>query len=200
MSSISLDLSSHQLKKLGNGNKIIIKPEMVGKGIKLKLPTEHIKAINNAKKSGKAYKIQLTTTEGGDLKKTLKTIWRGYQKYVKPVVAPAIRKGLTQAVKVGLPALAVATGNPELAPGAAWVANEIGDKVVNQIGDVTGAYGLHSKKHKLKDDYSLIISPDHPAFTPYQKPLKSGGRMNVNLHLGKPKLISRSGSFIPAGY
>lgn len=198
MSSISLDLSSHQLKKLTNGNKILVKPEMVGKGMKLKLPAEHVKNLNKAKKSGKAIKIQLSSTEGGDLKKVLKNVWRGYQKYVRPVVGPAIRKGLTQAVKVALPAAAIALGAPEAAPAAAWVANEIGNKAVNALGDVTGAYGLHTKKNRLKDDYSLMISPEHPAFTPYQKPLKSGGRMNIKLHAGKPRIL-HGGSFLPAG-
>ena len=57
MSSISLDLSSHQLKKLGNGNKILIKPEMIGKGIKIPLPAEHIKNIKDAKKITKQLKF-----------------------------------------------------------------------------------------------------------------------------------------------
>jgi hypothetical protein len=204
---IKLNLSQPQWRKIHKDKTVLIKPESIGCGMKVHLPQDKIKKLQNAKKKNKGIKLSLSAEEkllaGEGFKDVLKKGWKGYQKIVKPVVGPLIRKGLKAVVKAALPAAAVALGQPELAPAASALANSVGDQAVDKLGDVTGAYGL-KKNLKLKDDWSNFVNHRHPAMNP-RLPLpdfstpnttNSGGRLLVKA--GHPKVaITRAGSFLP---
>lgn len=133
-------------------------------------------------------------TEGGKI--SLGDVVKGYKKYVKPVVGPAIRKGLTKAIKVGAPVLATAVGQPELAPLASGLADQYAESAVNKLGDVTGAFGIHHKEHAkrynktkpavISDTHSNFLNPLHPAMNPALPPPDMS--------------VIHGGSFRPAGY
>jgi hypothetical protein len=57
---------------------------------------------------------------------------------------------MTQVVKKGLPAAAIAMGQPELAAPAALLADKYAASAVNALGDATGGFGVKAKARKTK--------------------------------------------------
>lgn len=148
-------------------------------------------------------------TEGGKLswKGFKRGFSREYKQHVKPIVAPIIRQGLKTAIKTGLPALAVMTGQPQLAPMAGIIADKYGDQGIDALGKATGAFGLKkgrrgrvAKKAPLSTAiakstiqgqyFSNILPLDHPALKPGDTRLKQGGSF----------LPAGGRGFKPAGY
>ncbi|NBP02414.1 MAG: hypothetical protein EBU90_20315 [Proteobacteria bacterium] len=108
---------------------------------------------------------------------------RVYRNDIRPIVGPALKQGVKGAIEYGLPALAVASGNPELVPVAGMIASQISDPATEMIGKTTGAYGMRGGG-RLKSDYSLKLDHVHPAMNP-QKQLQ---------------MVTSGGSFKQAGY
>jgi hypothetical protein len=151
---VLLDLTPVQKRKLANGKTIQLKPEMIGKGTKVMLGSPKAKRILSAHKRNRGCRMGMTDDElemsGGKIswkgiKRALSKGWKGYKKYVKPIVSPIIREGLKMAIKTGGPALAAAVGQPELAALTPAV-----EKAVMKIGDVSGAYSVGKLKKGMK--------------------------------------------------
>lgn len=112
---------------------------------------------------------EATPSKGGrvNIGKVLKTVGKVYRKNIRPVVGPTLKSAVTNAIKTALPAAAIALGQPELAPVAAAVANQIAGPAAASFGNLTGAYGLKSKrKVVLTSNRSTLIHSQHPAFHP----------------------------------
>ena len=205
LASFKVALTPRNISRLRNGHTVQLKADQIGGAVShthvIKLSGVYAKKLTLAQKKNAGTKIQLSKQEieasglnARDIGRALKKVADVYKKNVRPVVGPAIRDGLTKAVKVALPAAAVAIGAPELAPVASAVANQFGSKAVNALGDVTGAYGVKGKKKfVLSNTRSTMIGSQHPAMSPGM-PIHDhsvGGALR--------KAIMRGGSFLPAG-
>lgn len=181
LASFKVALTPRNVSRLRNGHVVQLKADQIaGSGAAahthiIKLSGPYAKKLTTAQRKNVGAKIKLSKQEieasGLNLKdvgRALKAGFEAYKKNVKPVVGPAIRDGLTKAVKAALPAAAVAIGAPELAPAAAAIANQFGSQAVNALGDVTGAYGVKkgSKKFVLSNSYNTMIGVHHPAMHP----------------------------------
>lgn len=202
MSEFKVALTPRNVSRLRNGHIVQLKADQIGGAMPhthvIKLSGVYAKKLTSAQKKVGA-KIQLSKQEieaSGlnikDVGRALKKVADVYKKNIKPVIGPAIRDGLTKAVKVGLPATAIALGAPELAPVASAIADQFGSKAVNALGDVTGAYGVGKKKFVLSNNRNTMLGSRHPAMSPHL-PLADhsiGGALR--------KHGIRGGSFLPA--
>ena len=182
MENLKIDLKPGHLRRLADGNTITIKPDMIGTGIPLRVHPMTAKKIKRAHRAGKACRLCMSQAEieasGGKItwkgfKRGLKQGWDFYKKSIKPIVGPLIRKGLKAAVEKGVPAAAAYVGAPELALAAPELS-----KAVEQIGDVSGAYGVKEDLRKagraIKKYYKKEIQPTvSPLIT---KQLQKGAR------------------------
>jgi hypothetical protein len=176
MPEVAVQLSERNMSRIRNGHTVLLKPTQLGSGShKLQINDELAKRVGAAMKKNKGVKIQLSAQEieASGLRSALKRVGRAYQRSIKPVVGPVIRDVMTQVVKKGLPAAAIAMGQPELAAPAAFLADRYAAKAVNALGDATGGFGL--KKKKQKQSSSLItydgnmsgfLPANHPALWP----------------------------------
>ena len=212
-------LTTPQLRKLHKGETVQLKHEHIGEGLKIHLAHGKIKKMLTAKRNKKGMRLKMTPEEvemnghgifdfikkvahkvgsfvKNDVAPVAKSAYKGYQKYVKPVVGPAIRKGLAKALPVAVAAAATMLGQPELAIPAAAFASKIATPLVDTVGNVSGAYGLkHKKRFHLREDSATMVHSRHPAMNPvlplpdFSKPdhKHSGGR------------LTRGGSFLASG-
>lgn len=210
-------------KKLVRGATVQLKPcHMSGSGmsvkpVDLKLSPKMEKAIAKAMRASKGYRLRLSPAEieGSGIKEAfekfkvgakrgLEGVKKGYELYkehVVPVAGPAIRKGLKGAAKAGLAALAVA--QPELVPAIALLESQ-SDRIVDAIGDKTGAYGMCGGAMKQQrthyapewDTYSSLIGPNHPAMHPPRSELPAMGELVIHHYHHHP---GPSGSFKAVG-
>lgn len=190
---VSLGLTKPQLRKLHKGQCCQLKPDqMRGGSITLMLSRGKVRKIRTAHKKSKGLRLKMTPDEieqsGEGFKEIMKNVGEKIKKGIKKA-GPYIRKGLTEAVKVGLPALAVAVGQPELALPAKVLADTVAKKAVDKLGDVAG-FGM--KRKRLKDDYSNFQASDHPAMSPHL-PLPDFSKPNPHLMSGSG-LIAKTGS------
>lgn len=150
MPEVTVELSARNLARIRNGHTIQLKAAQIGGGsTTLKINDELAKRVSAAMKKNKGVKIQLSAHEieaSGlklkDVGRALKQMGRAYNRTVKPVVGPIIRDVLTQVVKKGLPAAAIAMGQPELAAPAAMLGEKYAASAVNALGDATGGFGV----------------------------------------------------------
>lgn len=203
MSEFKVALTPRNVSRLRNGHIVQLKADQIGGAVPhthvIKLSGVYAKKLTTAQKKKVGAKIQLSKQEieaSGlnikDVGRALKKVADVYKKNIKPIVGPAIRDGLTKAVKVGLPAAAIAVGAPELAPVASAIADQLGSKAVNALGDVTGAYGVGKKKFVLSNSRNTMLGTRHPAMSP-RLPMADhsiGGALR--------KHGIRGGSFLPA--
>jgi len=170
MEEVEIDLSPAQIRKLKKGQTIQLKPAMIGKGMKVPMKAHKAKRIHSAARRSKGVRLSMDEDEieagritWGDLKRGLKKAWRGYKKYVKPVAAPIIKKGLQIGVEKGSQALAAYTGQPEIA----ILGKIAAEKGVPALGRVTGAYGM---KRAVVPNTSMVSN-----FLPAANPLLQYG-------------------------
>lgn len=186
MPEVTVELTPRNLARIRNGHTIQLKPTQIGGSTTLKINDELAKRVAAAQKKNKGVKIQLSAQEieaSGlklrDVGRALKKVGRAYQKTVKPVVGPIIRDVMTQVVKKGLPAAAIAMGQPELAAPAALLADRYAASAVNALGDATGGFGVKGagskkkapappKKQSVLYDGSMsgFLPANHPAMWP----------------------------------
>lgn len=161
MESVKLDLTARQISKLRNGHPVQLKPSQVGCGMEVKLHASKAKKLHSAARRSKGCRVSMTQEEcdmsGGKLswkgfKRGLKKGWDVYQKDIKPIVSPLIRKGLKAAVEKGLPALAAAVGQPELAAAVPALS-----KGVDAVGNATKAFGVKSDLKKISNFYKKNV-------------------------------------------
>lgn len=149
MQEIQLDLSRTQVNKLKKGGAVQLKASQMGCGMPLMVSAAISKRVARSMKSGKGMRLSLTDEElqgSGifeDIKEGFRKASKFYQKNLKPVVGPLIKKGLQAGLKAGVAAASAA--QPELAPGLVALEKAYGDKLVNVVGKQTGAYGLKKK-------------------------------------------------------
>jgi hypothetical protein len=155
MPEVKVDLSERNLARIRNGHTIQLKASQIGGGTKIQVNDELAKRVATAMKKNKGVKIQLSAQEieaSGlklrDVGRALQKMGKAYNRKVKPVVGPIIRDVMTQVVKKGLPAAAIAMGQPELAAPAALLADKYAASAVNALGDATGGFGVKAKARK----------------------------------------------------
>ena len=211
-------LSHEQVKRLHKGETVQLKHDQVGRGEhKLMLSKSKATKMMTAHRSGKGMRLHMSPAEisasGLSLKDVGNALKKGYQLYqknVKPLVGQQIRAGLTNAIKVGAPALAAAVGMPEASPALAALADKYAASAVNAVGDVTGAFGLPHGKHKkkmlrIKDDYNTLLQHQHPAMNPHLPLPDQSHPQYTNIGAGVVHHHhfhhhTKGGSFLPAGY
>lgn len=227
MVEVSVDLTPRNVSRLRNGHTVQLKHSQIGSGVhKLHINDALAKKIEAALKKQKGVKIQLSAEEidgSGlrlkDIGRALKGAAKVYREKVRPVVAPVIRKVLTEGIKKGLPAAAIALGQPQLAAPAAMIANELATPAVNALGRATGGFGVKKRKRTAvrlaergmaqsavhhSDDYTPVpmmnpvyggsmsgFLPGHPAM--------NAGDDTIPDHSSKSKRKMRGGSFKMAG-
>jgi hypothetical protein len=157
MPEVKVDLSERNLARIRNGHTIQLKASQIGGGTTLKINDQLAKRVADAHRKNKGVKIQLSAQEieaSGlklrDVGRALKSLGKAYNRQVKPVVGPIIRDVMTQVVKKGLPAAAIAMGQPELAAPAALLADKYAASAVNALGDATGGFGVKRKTTRGK--------------------------------------------------
>jgi hypothetical protein len=171
MQPIDFHLSTAQLKKLATGKVIQLKHAQIGTGIhRLYInPATHKKVVK-AHASGKGVRLQLSEEEiehnGEGFRQWIGKVWKGikgaYNKVLKPILSPLIRTGLNTAVSA-IPGL-----------------NQVNSayKLVDKIGDKTGAFGLSKWKHGEKQTGlakwshggevpPFMMAPSNGALEPY---------------------------------
>jgi hypothetical protein len=111
-----------------------------------------------------------------------------YQKHAKKYVAPHLKN----AVQSGRRALVEKAKKvaPKFAEDISRLDEEYGDKLVTQLGEKTGAYGLR-RGRGIKSDYSNFLNHTHPAMRPVMLPAIGGGAALYSVPTG--------GSFKVAG-
>ena len=163
MEDITLDLSSRQMSRLRNGHTIQVKPDVVGRGMPLKLHGSKVRKLHTAARRQKGCRLDMSPEEfeasgiswkgfkrgvskaAKETGKVLKVGYKGYQEYLKPTLGPAIRKGLQTGARALGAAAAAATAQPELALVGELLARE----TIPYIGDKTGAFGMKEDAMKL---------------------------------------------------
>lgn len=108
---------------------------------------------------------------GRQIKGTVNEGLRTYRENVRPTVGPILKEGVKQAIKQGLPAAvaaaATATGQPQLLaamPAVKILADKIADPATENLGKMTGAYGMRGGR--LQSNYSNFLNTHHPAQSP----------------------------------
>lgn len=147
-SPVLIDLSPLMIRKLGDNKVVQLKGGMIGGGMKVMVPPHMAKRLSRAQRLNKGMRFHMTPEDlemnggrinwkklGRTIKKGAKKAWEGYKKYVKPVVGPAVRKGLTKGAQ------ALVAANPELGFLEPVVA-----PAVAKVGDISGAYGMKKKR------------------------------------------------------
>lgn len=155
MESLLLDLGVRQVGRLRNGHVVTIKPSMVGKGMEVKMDKMKAKKIMSAVRRQKGARLGLTEEEctasgltWKAVKRGLKKVWDGYQKYAKPIVSPLAKSAIKLAAKEA-PKLVSMAGAPELAPLATIMAPAL-EEAGLAIGKVTGAYSVKKPRKGMK--------------------------------------------------
>lgn len=183
---VDVDMTEMQKKKLHKGKTITLKAEQLhGSGVRIHVASSKAKKMTRAKKNNKGFRLTMNQEEmettggalslkaiGRAIKKGAKQVAATYKKDIKPVVAPVLKEGVKQAITKGLPlaasAAATALGQPQLAVPAAVVASKIAEKIAepaaSKLGQVSGAYGVKSRK--LQSNYSNFLNHQHPAMNP----------------------------------
>ena len=153
MEEILLDLTPHHVRRLSNGHTIQLKHHHIGHGVRVHLHHHKVMHIHRAHRNRRGVRINMDEHElhasgfWSKVKHGLQEGWKGYKKYVKPIVSKAIRKGLVKGIEWGAPAAATFFGAPEAAPAAAQIAHLAANDLVNAVGNKTGAYGVRRRRH-----------------------------------------------------
>ena len=191
---VEVSLTPTQARKLVKGKTVqLTKRSLQGGSNWIAVSPALHKRVMKAKRGGKGIRIQLTPDEieaSGEglwdlIKKGAKKVKSGYDKYVKPVVAPILKKGARTALRLGEAALG--TVIPELAPAIGWADKKWGDQLVDEFGSRTGAYGL-----------GPLLPSYHPAMNPVRMP-PSGVGVGVARCPHCKGCVQMGGSFKPAG-
>jgi len=146
METTKLSLTPKQMEKLATGGAIMVGKEMMGGAIECPLHPSKLAKMRANHAAGKKYRLTMEPSEmhGGSwkqFKKYINTGFRAYKKHVVPVIGKPLRKGLKYGAHAGLETLAAMSGRPEAVAIARSIADEL-EKLVDLVGDKTGAYGM----------------------------------------------------------
>jgi hypothetical protein len=181
-----IKLSKLNARNLRKGKPTLIKHDQYDpEGIEIFLGHLKHRKMETAHKKKKGFKLNLSQDElkhseehGKGFKDFFSKAYKGYQKYVKPLVGDEIRKGLKEgaktAIKTAAVAIPTALGQPELAVPASAVANSkitdrLIDKGIDKLGDLTGGFGLRNH-YKLENNMNGFLNARHPAQDSYNPP------------------------------
>lgn len=170
---MNLSLTDAQLRKLAKGQGVIIKPHCMDaeKGYGLMMSAVKHRRMMKAHTKGKGYTLKLEPDEmdaneveieggrinwkkiGRQLRSTAKAVGRFYNREIKPVVGPALKKLVKKGIEKGIPAataaLATLVGQPEIGavtlPAVERFAERIAEPAASKIGKTTGAFGMKKK-------------------------------------------------------
>ena len=140
METVQVSLTSANARKLLSQERTLLKADQLGHGsVSLHLKPRAAKRVKTAMRKSKGIVLLL---EGPELHASRESISQGGSLWgsVKKLyhkAKPEIRKGVKWATKKGLHAAASA-----FVPEAAPLVDKYSDKLVDKVGDVTGAYGL----------------------------------------------------------
>ena len=162
---VKLTVSEGQFDKLRRGHAIQISAANLSNGKHMLFlgPANH-KKVMKARKAKKGVRIELSRAEleksAEGLKDFLKSASNFYQKHIKSVAAPFLKKGVESLANVAL--TAAETAVPSLATtlekGRQYIPN-----LTEKVGKVTGAYGLMGKGKK-KSKKAMSAEPQHPQY------------------------------------
>ncbi len=183
---LKLNLSERQRSRLRNGHSIQIKPEQVGSGMPLHVNPMLHKKIMSAHRRGKGSRLQLSGSEieASGLKETLQKAAKFYKEKIRPVAAPYLKRGAKRLLNVGKEALNTATLGA-LEPELQSLYDRYGDKAVEVLGRVSGAYGF---KGGAVIPFAPLLSDQAPMakrkqisrrLKPPGEPSSSGGSFRV---------------------
>ena len=172
MEDIQLDLTPRQIRMLKGGRTVQLKPTMMGKGIVVKVGAPKAKRMRSAMRRQKGMRLSMTPDEiaatGGSLWDSIKAVakqgWEGYKKNLKPIIGPAIRKGLETGIEKGIEAIGTMAYIPP--PVSRPVAKFASKKLVPMICDYTQACGMSSCGGRVVRFNTNMASPSLPASNP----------------------------------
>lgn len=163
MQQVELSLTPEQAKKLMKGKLVqLSKKSLQGSGNWIALHPHTYKKVMKAKMSGKGIRITLMPDEmeasGEGLKDLLNRAGRWVKKEYRENIAPLVKKGVREALTAAEAGLS--TVAPELAPFIGMAEKKYGDKLVEKIGQKTGAYGM------MGGYTGPLLPMGHPAYNP----------------------------------
>jgi len=177
MEELKLDLAPHQARRLARGHVVQLKHHQLHSGHhKVVLSRHKAHKIHHAHRHHKGVRLHLDEheIEASGFKDFARKVGRLYKEHVRPIIGPRIRKTLTS----NLERLGAIGG-----PLGYEVAKHVAPKLVNWVGDKTGAFGLkkhhparhrkthahlplhHTKGHR-EGTYSGFIAGESPAMNP----------------------------------
>lgn len=178
---LELTLSPAQAKKLIKGNVVqLSKKALQGGANWIALHPASYKKAMKARKAGKGIRLKLDPSEinaSGEglwdlLKKGGKKAKQFYDKHVKPTVGPMIKKGAKEALR--LVEKGIETMAPELTPIVEAAHDHWGDRLIDEVGRRTGAYGMIRPEimgyPKRGGEVGALLSSNHPAYNPLPRP------------------------------
>lgn len=148
---VNVNLSENQFDKLRRGHQIQISAKnLKGGRMPLFVSPELAKKMNRAKRNNKGVRIQLSRAElnksAEGLKDFLKKAKDFYDKHIKSHAGPILKRGLTNLANQALTeaeklAIESEYGAP-LVPLIEVGKRKVVPKVVDKVGDITGAFGM----------------------------------------------------------
>jgi hypothetical protein len=196
MAVIKVHLKPHHVEKLMAGNMIqlphshlVSARDGVHHRHELVVSSDLHRRYHNAVKSRRGLRLSPDHIDGGSLKDVwnwiknkAQKVGKFYVEKVKPVAGPLVRKGLGALLDAGESALALA--QPELIPGIAAFKNYAQQPLIDKLGSLTHAYGIHmSDKQARRLMKGHIVQLSGSAL---------GAGISVGMHHHNYKKISRA--------
>lgn len=192
MEEVKLRLDKKQITKLMKGKLCQLKSANLREpNCSLALHSENAKKIKRARRADKGVRLTLSPAEieasvGGEgIKDILQTIKKGakkvkgfYDENLKETFAPVLKKMVKEGKEMGINALKAY--NPAIGMFADELDERIGDKAVDSLGKLSGAYGK-----RTKSIYDPLINVPPPG---------------VYLSTGRGLYSAEGQGFKPAGY
>ncbi len=183
---MKLDLSQAQLRRLKNGHAVQIRASQIGSGVDLSLHPSVEKRLESARRRNKGMRFQMSKdeVEASGIRETLQKVGKFYKEHVKPIAAPILREGARRGLKIAKEAVNTATMGA-LEPEINSLYERYGDKLIDVVGKVSGAYGMRAGKIYVGPNYSPILDDMNPAKSVASSQLQPPGEA--------PKKRSRGG-------
>lgn len=164
---VKLQISEGQFDKMRRGKPVQISAAALAsnKHTIFLGPANHKKVLK-AMKAKKGVRLELSKDElersAGSLKDFLKKAKTFYDKNIKSVAAPYLKKGVESLANVALTAAETAVPGmaSTLEKGRQYI-----PKLADKIGEVTGAYGMmpFHPRYVVENDYGTRLNYAHPA-------------------------------------
>lgn len=174
MEEIKLHLDKKKIAKLMKGKLCQLKPDnLKDSNCSLALHAENAKKVKRARKAGKGVRLTLSPAEieasvGGEgikevwekIKSGAKKVKGFYDDNLKASVAPILRKLVKEGKDKAIDGLKAY--NPAVGMAVDYVDDRIGDKAVDSLGRLSGAFGKKGRKPRnvgVSEDSSSVYDP-----------------------------------------